>query len=70
MSIPGELPELRLRPRAAEEVTLSIPADTLAEIREVAASRDMTVDALLKLYIGMGLRENTSRLFARQTLDP
>jgi hypothetical protein len=60
---------LRLRPRAAEDVTLSIPADTLAAIREVAGTRDMTVEALMKLYIGSGLRQDTSRLFSERIME-
>jgi hypothetical protein len=31
---------------------------------EVAASRDMTIDALLKFYIGNGLREDRAKLFS------
>lgn len=69
MSTPDEPVELRLRPRAAEDVTLSIPADTLAAIREVAGTRDMTVEALMKLYIGSGLRQDASRLFSERIME-
>lgn len=50
--------ELRLRPRLSEMVTLSIPADALEKVRERAAARDMSPEALLKLYIGHGLRQD------------
>ena len=69
MSTPDEPTELRLRARAAEDVTLSIPADTLAAIREVAGTRDMTVEALMKLYIGSGLRQDASRLFSQRIME-
>ena len=33
-------------------------------LEEVAASRDMSIDALLKFYIGYGLREDKAKLFS------
>jgi hypothetical protein len=33
-------------------------------LEEVAASRDMSIDALLKFYIGNGLREDKAKLFS------
>ena len=69
MSTSDEPTELRLRPRTAEDVTLSIPVDTLAAIREVAGTRDMTVEALMKLYIGSGLRQDASRLFSERIME-
>jgi hypothetical protein len=68
MSMHEEPEELRLRPRPAEEVTLSIPSDTLETIRKVAAGRDMSPEALLKLYIGHGLRQDAARLYSDRIL--
>jgi hypothetical protein len=59
-----EIGELRLRPRQSEDVTLSIPSDTLETILRVAVERDMSPEALLKLYIGHGLRQDTEGLSA------
>ncbi|MCL6751179.1 hypothetical protein KBT16_09420 [Nostoc sp. CCCryo 231-06] len=50
--------KLQLRPRVTEVVSLNIPTDTLASLEEVAASKDMAVEALLKFYIGQGLRQD------------
>jgi hypothetical protein len=69
MNEEDEITNLRFRPRPAEDVTLSIPLDTLASIREVAASRDMSPEALLKFYIGHGLRQDIARLFSERILD-
>jgi hypothetical protein len=69
MNKPDEPTELHLRPRAAEAVTLSIPSDVLATIREVAATRDMSAEALMRLYIGQGLRQDTARLFSERILE-
>ncbi|HEX8363463.1 MAG TPA: hypothetical protein VF613_25310 [Longimicrobium sp.] len=64
MSIPDELGKMTLRARPAETVTLSIPLDTMEAVRREAAQRDMSPEALLKLYIGSGLRQDVSRAFA------
>jgi hypothetical protein len=69
MSNPDEITILRVHPRPSEPVTLSIPTDTLGTIREVAETRDMSPEALMKLYIGHGLRQDTARLFSERILD-
>jgi hypothetical protein len=61
--------ELRFRPRAVETVPLEIPKDVLDSLKKVAATRDMSYQALLKFYIGQGLRQDLSRLFADRVLD-
>lgn len=65
----GEIDEaetITFRPRVTEPVMLSIPVDAMEEIRRVAASRDMSAEALLKFYIGQGLRQDTTRAFGRR----
>ena len=61
--------ELHLRPRATDTVRLRIPEDTLASIRKVAKNRDMSHQALLKLYIGQGLRQDLAKSFADRVLE-
>lgn len=68
MSSPDEA-TLRLRPRPAETISIDIPVDTLDMLRHVATNRDMSVQALLKLYIGQGLRQDSSRLYADHILE-
>jgi hypothetical protein len=58
-----------LRPRPAETVSLQVPHDVVASLQKVAASRDMSVDALLKLYIGQGLRQDLAKLFSDRVLE-
>lgn len=60
---------LKLHPRLQEEVSLNIPTDTLASLQKVAASRDMSFEALLKLYIGQGLRQDLEKLFSNRLLE-
>ena len=52
---------LRVLPRASTPVTLLVPDDVLASLQQVAIDREMSLDGLLKLYIGKGLRADRSR---------
>ena len=61
--------ELHIRPRPVETVSIEIPKDTLKSLKKVAASRDMSDQALLKFYIGQGLREDLARLFGDRVLE-
>ena len=60
---------LQFRPRTSTPVTLEMPVDTLASLEKVAASRDMSVEALIKLYVGQGLRQDLAKLFADRVLE-
>lgn len=68
MKNPEEL-ELNLQPRATETVSIKIPTDTLQSLKKVAASRDMSVEALLKFYIGQNLRQDNRKLFSDRVLE-
>ena len=61
--------KLQMRARTAEIVSLNIPIDTLASLEKIAANRDMSVEALLKFYIGQGLREDLAKVFSERLLD-
>ncbi|MDX2229512.1 MAG: hypothetical protein NW220_07735 [Leptolyngbyaceae cyanobacterium bins.349] len=61
--------ELKVRPRESEIVSIQIPKDTLESLKRVALQRDMSLEALLKFYIGKCLRQDLSQLFANQVLD-
>jgi len=69
MKKPDEELELHLHPRAVEVVSIKIPTDTLEALKKVAHSRDMSYQALLKLYIGQGLRQDMAKLYAEQVLE-
>jgi hypothetical protein len=60
---------LQVRPRESERILLSIPEDTLESLQKVAVQRDMSVDALLRLYIGKGLRQDLSQQVTSSVLD-
>jgi hypothetical protein len=61
--------ELNLRLRPSKLVTLTVPTDTFTALEEVATTRDMSVEALMKLYIGQGLRHDIAQRFAERVLD-
>ncbi|HEX6910695.1 MAG TPA: hypothetical protein VF142_09870 [Longimicrobium sp.] len=69
MSNRDEFGTFRPRPRSTEPLTLSIPIDTLELIHRVASTRDMSDEALLKLYIGQGLRQDAARLFSERIME-
>jgi hypothetical protein len=69
MNKPDEELQLHLKPRATETVSINIPTDTLASLKKVAASRDMTVEALLKFYIGQNLRQDLAKIFSERVLE-
>jgi len=61
--------ELQIKPRPTETVSLQIPKDTLKSLQEVADYRDMSVEALLKFYIGQELRQDLAKLFSDRLLE-
>ncbi len=69
MNTPEEEIVLQLHPRSTESVLLQIPADALLALEKVADSRDMSVQALLKLYVGQGLRQDAARLFSERVME-
>src|SRR5439155_22194698 len=61
--------QLQFRASRTASVALNIPNDTLESLEQVASSRDLSVEALLKLYIGQGLRHDVAQRFADRVLD-
>lgn len=64
----GEL-QLHFKPRPVETLSIQIPKDTLDSLKKVAANRDMSVEALLKFYIGQALRQDLAKLFSERMLE-
>ncbi len=61
--------DLKVRSRNSKPVTLHIPADTLASLEKIAAGRDMSVEALLKLYISQSMRQDLAKISADRVLE-
>ena len=62
MNKPNEEITLNIKPRPSEKVSISIPQDTLASLKTIANNQDMSLEALLKFYIGQGLRQDLAKL--------
>lgn len=69
MKKPDEEFNLNLRSRTKEAVTIEIPKDTINSLNKVAVSQDVSVEPLLKLYIGQELRQDLAKLFADGVLE-
>ena len=59
----------KLRARFTEIVSLEIPEDTLKSLQEVAQMRDMSLSALLKFYVGQGLRQDLAKMFGDRVIE-
>ena len=60
---------LKVRPRPQDQISLTIPTDTLASLKKIAASRNLSDEALLKLYIGQGLRQDLAKQFGDSIME-
>jgi hypothetical protein len=69
MSMNDEVYELRVKPRPMHPVTLKVPVDTLEALSRIAEGRDMSVEALMKFYIGQGLRQDVAKRFSDRLLE-
>lgn len=69
MNNPEENLKLHLRPRVTEAVSIQVPVDVLESLRKAADNREMPLEALLRLYIGRGLRQDLTKLFSERVLE-
>ncbi len=69
MKNPEEELKLNLRHRPTETVSIKIPTDTLESLQKIAAIRDMSVEALLKFYIGQCLRQDLAKQFSGRLME-
>ncbi len=52
---------LKFYPRETKTVSLKLSVDVIDVLRKKAEKRDMSFEALLKFYIGQGLRQDLSK---------
>ena len=60
---------ISVRKRETKEVSIQIPSDTLVALKKVAESKEMSEQALMKFYLGQGLRQDLARLFSDRVLE-
>jgi hypothetical protein len=60
---------LHIRPRDSKELSLRLPVSVIASLQRVAERRDMSVEALIRLYIGSGLRQDLAAVWSDRVLE-
>lgn len=61
--------EVKISPRETESIALDIPKKTLASIQKFAEEKGMSPQALLKFYIGQGLRQDVTIAFSNRVVE-
>jgi hypothetical protein len=69
MKQPDNEYELHLRPRPSKTVSIEIPEESLESLEKVAAGKDMSLQALIRFYVGQGLRTDLSRIYGDHLLE-
>ena len=52
--------ELKPYPEEKEEITISVPKLTFEALEKIAERKDLPLKALIKFYIGQGMRQDMS----------
>lgn len=60
---------LTIKPRSTEIISIKIPSDTLEQLEKIAQEKDMSLEALIKFYIGKNLREEISQKFSQKLMN-
>ena len=60
---------LQFQTRSSSDVTVRMPDDVLASLKKIATTHDMSIEALIKFYIGQGLRQDLAKNFADHVID-
>ena len=60
---------LKIRSRPSRMVSIRIPEDTLDALKKVSDHKDMGYQALIKYYVGQGLRADLATLHSQRVID-
>ncbi len=60
---------LVITPRPSETLAVRMPTDVLQSLRREAIARDMPVEALVRFYVGAGLRQDLAKRLSERLLD-
>jgi len=69
MDDPDDFEVLSLRPRPSRSVEISMPIDVIDALTELADERDMPFEALVRSYVGQGMRRDLSRRWVGRSRD-
>lgn len=67
---PDEIGELdyQIRRRLEGTISVRLPQEVLASLERVAEERSTSVEAVVRMYIGTGLRQDIARLYGERVL--
>ena len=60
---------LKIRARPSRMVSIRIPQDTIDALKKIADQKDMAYQALIKFYVGQGLRTDLATLHSQRVID-
>jgi len=60
---------LHFRHREEETISIDVPVEALNSLKKIASTRDMSSQALIKFYVGQGLRQDLSKRYADRVLE-
>lgn len=60
--------KIRFRQRDSVAFSFPLPKEVLESLQHVADERDTSVEALVRMYIGTGLRQDIARLYGERVL--
>jgi hypothetical protein len=69
MNKPKEELEIHSKSPATTTVAIQIPIDILEPLKKVAISRNTSPEALLRFYIGQGLRQDLNKILSESVLE-
>lgn len=60
---------LRYREQETTELSLEIPVKALKSLQKIADKRNLPLEAVVKFYIGQGLRQDLANYFSHDILE-
>lgn len=60
---------LNFKKREAVSLEINVPKDVLESLEEIATRRDLPVKALIKFYVGQGLKQDLAKIYADKVLE-
>ena len=60
--------KVKIKSRLSKKITLEIPIDVQTSLETVSNHKDMSIEALMKFYIGQGLRNDMTFLYSELIL--
>lgn len=60
--------KLSFRERESAEIKLNVPKDVLASLEKIADEKNLSIESVLKFFIGQGLRIESAKDVAKESV--